>query len=132
MFIFLYYFLKSCQQMLCDLHKLIYFFIKKYHLIGIFLNGASDPGGLRDNSLLVIFLKNFYWYWWIEHFFNIICNKKIPFNWHFFKWSGRRDSNSQQSAWKAGTLANWVTPAYFLGGPTWTWTKDRPVMSRLL
>ena len=32
------------------------------------------------------------------------------------KWSGRRDSNSQQSAWKAGTLANWVTPAYYLVG----------------
>ena len=28
------------------------------------------------------------------------------------KISGWRDSNPQQSAWKAGTLANWVTPAY--------------------
>ena len=29
----------------------------------------------------------------------------------FSQWSGWRGSNPQQSAWKAGTLANWVTPA---------------------
>lgn len=28
--------------------------------------------------------------------------------------SGRRDSNPRQPAWKAGTLANWVTSAYAL------------------
>ena len=44
---------------------------------------------------------------------NILGIKKPTFL-LFFKWSGRRDSNSQQPAWKAGTLANWVTPALLL------------------
>ena len=36
-----------------------------------------------------------------------------PCGWNFWflYWSGWRGSNPQQSAWKAGTLANWVTPA---------------------
>ncbi len=67
----------------------------------------------------------------------------------FFKWSGWRGSNPQQSAWKAGTLANWVTPAHPLErrlhitfsskfsretfiGRGWVRTSDQSVMSRLL
>ena len=42
------------------------------------------------------------------------------------KWSGRRDSNSRQSAWKAEALANWATPATF----AWWWEKDSNLRSR--
>ena len=42
----------------------------------------------------------------------------------FSQWSGWRGSNPQQSAWKAGTLANWVTPAHPL-----CWNYDNVFLS---
>ena len=54
-------------------------------------------------------------------------------------WRPETGSNRRPPAWQAGALTNWATgPNKFglvnkiFGGPSWTWTKDQPVMSRSL
>ena len=44
--------------------------------------------------------------------------------------SGRRDSNSQQPAWKAGTLANWATPAIIYNGGWYRTRTYDPLLVR--
>ena len=41
-------------------------------------------------------------------------HKKLITSYIRLLWSGRRDSNSRQSAWKAEALANWATPAFVI------------------
>ena len=50
-----------------------------------------------------------------------IRNQSYPF------WSEWRDSNPQQSAWKADTLANWVTLASSFSWWAWLGSNQRPI-----